>query len=186
MKEKLLKFFVGSFVGKNKPHLARVVGTFVGGLLLMTPLFSPETPAIDPGVGVAITEIHAPSADQVKDGLTVGELISAGLGLLMIWGSAFVSYLRAKNLDWLGNTLGPIFGRSLPSLGRRALVVAAAFFARVTAQPDLSPEAFSNMSVGGVLISLGLIAWANWSSATEDAKRNPVESAPEPYPIDAR
>lgn len=172
-----MKALLKLVVGKNIPHIARVVVTFVGGLLLATPLFSPDTVALDPGVGSAITEIGAPSAAEVKDGLNVGELIGAGLGLVAIWVSAFVSYLRAKNYDWLANLIGPLIGRSLPSLGRRVLVILAALLARASAQPEMAPEALANLPVATALGSVLLVAFANLWSATEDAKRNPVPPA---------
>jgi len=110
----------------------------------------------------------------VKDGLTVNEMVGTVLGLTAIWASAFVSWLRAKNLSWLANILGPIIGRSLPSFGRRLLVILAGLLARATAQPELAPDVLAQMPLVNILGTLGLVALANWSSATEDAKRNPV------------
>jgi len=181
MKDKLLKLIVG----KNLPHLARVAITALGAWLLTGALFSPDTTALDPAIGDAIAEVHAPSAEQVRDGLDIGEIFGVVGGTFLIWLSGFLSYLRGRNYDWLANWLGPIIGRSLPSLLRAGMTVLAAAFARFTAQPELAPEAFAQMPAATAIGAVLLVIANNVFSASEDAKRNPVLATPT-YPIDER
>lgn len=172
MKEKLIQLVVG----KNIPHLARVAITALGAWLLTGSLFSPDTVALDPSIGDAIVEVQAPSAEQVQTGLEVKEIFGIIGGFGLIWLSRFLSYLRAKKLDWLANWIGPLIGRSLPSLLRAGMTIAAAAFARFTAQPDLAPEAFADMPLASALAAGLLIVANNIFSATEDAKRNPIDA----------
>lgn len=170
MKEKLIKFVVG----KNLPHLARVACTFIGSALLATAVFSPEAAPLDAGVGEVIEQVPVPSAEGVRDGLTVGETVASVVGLLALWASRLMSWLRARNYDWAARIAGPLIGRSLPSFFRFLLVAAAGLLARLTAQPELAPEALANMPLATALGAIGAVLLANWSSATEDAERNPV------------
>lgn len=170
MKEKLLKLLVG----KNLPHLARVACTALGAWLLTGALFSPETVALDPSLGAAVEAIGAPSVAQVEDGLNVGELVAAIGGALLIWVSRLLSWLRAKNYDWLANIIGPLIGRSLPSLLRAGMTSLAVVLARFAVEPGVAPEALADKPLASVLGAVAIVLFNNFLSATEDAKRNPV------------
>ena len=172
MKDKLLKLIIG----KNLPHVARVLVTALGAFILTGQMFTGD-PALDPTVGDAVEQIGVPSAEQVKDGLTIGEIVSWVSGILLMWASRAISYARAKKLDWLANLIGPLIGRSLPSFGRAALVAIAGALARFTAQPELAPEVLADQPAANVIGAVLLVLLSNVFSATEDAKRNPVPVA---------
>lgn len=162
-------------IGKNLPHAGRWLATFVGSLFLTGALFSPETTALDASLADAAIAVQAPSAAQVEDGLTVQETFGTIGGFLLIWGSRLVSFFRAKNLDWVARIFGVFIGRSIPSGLRALMVIAAGALARFTAQPELAPEVLAQMPLANVLTAIALVIFANLTSATEDAKRNPVK-----------
>lgn len=178
MKDLLFKLIIG----KNLPHFARWLATGLGAILLTGPLFSPKTEALDAGLGPAAVEIGAPSADQVQDGMTVGELMAALGGTALIWSSRFISWMRARNLTGLARLIGPLIGRSIPSALRALMVIIAGALARFTAQPEIAPDVLAGMPVANVIGSVLLVMFANLMSATEDAKRNPVRQSLSSHP----
>lgn len=173
MKNKIIK----AVIGKNLPHVARVLMTALGAFILAGPMFTGDVPALDSTLGDAAEQVGVPSAEQVKDGLTNGEIAGWFSGILLMWASRAISYARAKKLDWLANLIGPLIGRSLPSLIRAGLVAVAGALARFTAQPELAPDALADQPAANVIGAVLLVLLSNVFSATEDAKRNPVPVA---------
>lgn len=173
---------IALIVGKNLPHLARLIATWLGSLLLLTPLFSSNAHPLDPSLVDVAGSIHAPSAAAVQDGLTMGEISATIAGLLAIWASRLISWFRAKNLDWLGSKIGFLIGRSLPSLGRAILVGISALLARSGIQPDAAPDALSKMPLANLIGAVLAVLIANLMSATEDAKRNPIKTPVAGFP----
>lgn len=169
------EFIIKLIVGKNLPHLGRVAVTALGSLLLSTALFSPETAALDSTLGEAVELIGAPAASDIDEGVTFGEFARAILGIGLIWFSRFLSYLRAKNLDWLANLVGPLLGRSVPSLIRALLVGVGTTMAYFTKEPSAAPEILADQPVASLVTAAGSFLLANFLSGTEDAKRNPVK-----------
>lgn len=174
----MIKSLAKFVIGKNLPSFARSIATFIGTLLLSTVVFDPGGVALDPSLGDAADVIAVPSAAQIQDGATFGETLSVLGGILLIWGSRFVSFLRAKNLDRVAGYVGPFIGRSIPSLLRAALTALSAGLAYLTASPAARPEDLVNQPITlGIGAVLSFIL-ARVMSATEDAKRNPVSKAP--------
>lgn len=163
------------FVGKNSASLGRAAATMLGGVILGSVLYSsgnlPDIlahPAPDDVVLADAFNEVVPSADEVKDGLTVEETVRTGFGFLLIWVSAFISYLRAKNLDWLANILGPLIGRSIPSLVRRSMTAVSGMLLYLGIQGS------TDLPLAGVGESIILFVLGRALSAWEDGKRNPV------------
>lgn len=173
---KLKLWAVKTVVGKNLPHLGRVCATFIGALILAGPLYSAKTEALDDSLADGATQIQVPDPTEVAQEPTVGTGVQALVGILLIWGSRVVSWLRAKNLPTLARWSGWLIGRSLPSVGRSLLVVFAGILARFTAQQEMSPEDLSSTPMAAVFTSILAVMAANLWSAIEDGKRNPVES----------
>lgn len=173
MKEKIVSYLIG----KNLPHLARVLMTALGALLLTLPLFDGKAEAIDPSLIEAIEATDAPSRAEVEDGLTLSEVAGAILGFLLIWASRLVSWVRSINPQ-VGAWIGAFIGRSWPSLGRALLTGAGVVTARWIGS-DNPPEVIVNTPLDS-LIGQGLallvpIILGNIWSKTEDGKRNPIE-----------
>ncbi len=178
MKTQLIKFIIG----KNTASLARAAATFVGSLLLASALFNGEGVALDPSIGGdAAVQANAPDAAAVKDGLTLGELASGTAGLILIWGSRFVSWLRARNLGWAARGVGFLIGRSVPSLIRAMLTAFAGGLAYLTGNPAEAPEVVAEHPVASVFAAMISFGMARWMSATEDAERNPVNGSGATY-----
>lgn len=173
---KLKLWAVKTVVGKNLPHLGRLCATLVGAFILAGPLYDAKTEALDPAVQEGAEQIQVPDATTVAQDPTVGTGVQALLGVLLIWGSRVVSWLRAKNLPSLAKWCGWLIGRSLPSMGRSILVVGAGMLARFTAQQEMSPEDLAGTPLAAIFASVLAVMAANLWSAIEDGKRNPVES----------
>lgn len=166
------------FIGKNLPSFARAIATFVGTVLLSTVVFDPGGVALDPALGEAADNLAVPSAAQIQDGVTFGEALSVVGGILLIWVSRFTSFLRAKNLPRVAKYVGPLIGRSIPSLIRAALTAVSAGLAYLTASPAARPEDLADQPLTlGIGAALSFLM-ARVLSATEDAKRNPIVSRP--------
>lgn len=174
---KLLKYFVG----KNIPHLARKIQTFVGGILIGSVVLVPS--AVDPTlIEGAGPDVVLPSAEEVASldpgNLTFGETIRLIMGMIMIWASRIMSWLRSRNRDWIADWFGLFVGRSLDSLGRAALTGMAGVMAWLSAQ-NFDPADLENAPLSSLFVAL--LGWmlASWSSSTQDRSLNPVESSPE-------
>jgi hypothetical protein len=172
MKSLLFKILVG----KNAPSLGRALAALVVGAILASVLFasgsSPELPPI-PGDDPALVEAyqqHVPSAAEVRDGLTVDELVRVAIAFLIFWVARLNSWLRARNLDWLAKAIGFLIGRSIPSLIRSLMDVAAGGLLYLgIARPEAA-----HMPLAGVGEALILFVASRVFSAIEDGKRNPV------------
>lgn len=164
-------------IGKNLPHLSRRLATFVGGLLIASVLFvqnSVEFPTeFQPIPGESIA-LPSPSEAEVRDGVSVGELLRVVIGVVMVFAARVTSFLRAKNLGVVANVLGPLIGRSLPSLFRAGLTLAASFLAFLTGMTGFDLGEIEGMQVTAFV---GFImSWLATSllSMIEDGKRNPI------------
>lgn len=172
-------------VGKNAPSLGRALAAIVVGAILASVLFANGTPELPPipGDDPALIEAyqeHAPSAAEVRDGLTVDELVRVGIAFLIFWVARLNSWLRARNLDWLAKAIGFLIGRSIPSLIRSLMDVAAGGLLYLgIVQPDLA-----HLPLGAVGEALILFVASRLFSAIEDGKRNPVPAVGDPYDAD--
>lgn len=100
-------------IGKNVPSLARSLVTLAGSSLVTYGLLSPESQ---------------------QDGLQVSELVLVPFGVLMVAGSRFTNWMRAKQLggrsmDKVGDYLGALLGRSIHSATRAAMTAVAGWLA---------------------------------------------------------
>lgn len=173
MKEKIVSYLIG----KNLPHLARVIVTGLGFLLLSLPLFDGKAVAIDPSLVEAIEATDAPSRAEVEDGLTLNEIVGALLGVMLIWTSRVISRIRAINPQ-VGTWLGGFIGRSWSSFGRAMLTGAGVLVARwigSDAPPEVIVDTPLDSILGQGLALLVPILLGNVWSKKEDGKTNPVE-----------
>lgn len=183
MKALILKLLVG----KNAPALGRALAQLLAGAILASVLFaagaSPDLPPIagdDPALVEAYRDT-APSAAEIRDGLDVSELVRILVAFLIVWVARLNSWLRARNLDWLAKAIGFLVGRSVPSLIRCLMDVAAGGLLYLgIARPDVAA-----MPLAGVGEALILFAASRLFSAIEDGNRNPVRALPlDPYDAD--
>ena len=161
-------WIINAIVGKNAASWGRAVSTWIGGLLLASALFSSTPTPIDPSLGDAVVAVNAPLADQVTDGLTVEEGFRAAAGILLILFSRMISWLRARKLDWLGNSLGFLAGRSADSAIRAAMTAASGLLTYIGYTGGLKG------SVGELATAAILFVVARLYSALQDSKANPV------------
>lgn len=162
---------LGVLIGKNAAHFGRKLTTYIGGLLLASVVF--QGGVIDPSLTVD-PAMALPTQADVEDGLTVGEAIRLGFGMILIWTSRLMSFLRASNRDGLANILGALVGRNLQSLFRAALTVVASFLTWIGVSgvdaPGLAGEPLFAI-LGAIISLLGTGA----SSFFLDSKANPVQ-----------
>lgn len=167
------------FVGKNAAALGRALAQLIAGAILASVLFhGGEVPDLSPvpGTDPAIADAYretAPTAEELRDGMTVEELARVAMAFLLVWAARFISYLRGRNLDWLASILGWIIGRSIPSLMRCLMDVAAGGLLYLGIA---KPEA-ATMPLASVIAALILWIASRLSSALEDGVRNPVTRA---------
>lgn len=174
MRDKLIQKILVFVVGKNLPHLVRLIMTWLGAFILAGPVFDSGGIPLDPALADAAIAAGVPAAAQVQDGLTVGEVFSVVSGMLLIWGSRLMSLVRASRVDWLAGIIGPLIGRSLPSLLRAALVAVSGFLVRYTGEGAFGVDSLSGANVGAVVLAVLSVLFANWFSHVEDGNRNPV------------
>lgn len=184
---KLKEILLKSLVGKNAPHLGRRIATFLGGLLLLAPIYSTTPQPLDPAIadvavedaghvepgapGATVAEqIDLPSVEEVKDGLDTGEIIQAIGGVVLIWGSRAVSFLRARNVGRLANIFGFVIGRGVHSGMRAAMTLLSSWLTVRGFAPDSDGnfDLASLISAGIVWGATGLYSW--W----QDGRQNPV------------
>jgi len=163
-------------IGKNAPAWGRAIVQVIVGAILASVLYAnlPEGAdfpvPLDPALVEAGDAVHVPQ-DQVEDGLTVDEGMKLLMAFILLWVSRFVSYVRARNLGWLADSIGWLIGRSIPSLLRTGADVLAGFFGYIGFVNFGDPGA---ADLGAIIGAIILYVFSRISSATEDQKRNPV------------
>lgn len=162
-------------IGKNSFHIARKIQTFLGGLLMSSVLFTGE---IDPSLAENAGHFIEPVTQaEIKDGLTLGEVMRVVAGFALWWGSRIISYFRARNRDVVAKFAGIIIGRSIHSLYRSLMTLAASAltFLGISGTGDGLLETPLVTIIGAAL----LLAGNGLSSFFQDSKPNPVESSPD-------
>lgn len=153
-------------VGKNSAHIARKISTWIGGLLMVSVAYP-----IDPAIATEGFENLTPA--EINDGLTMGELFRGIIGFAMFGASRAMSFLRARNLDWLAKWFGLLVGRSVHSLLRALLTVTSSFFVWIGfnggTEEGLLASPVTNI-IGGIIT---LLATGLYSSI-QDSRKNPV------------
>jgi len=170
------QFIFKSFIGKNIPTGARAITTFLASSLLIAPSVTKifYDGEIEPELAEAHQSIQV-TKDEVNDGLTVGEVVRLIAGASIAWASAFISWSRARKLDWLGKNLGFLFGRSVDSLVRRLLTLISGGIAYLSSNPEMAPEIIANHPVESVIASILTFASGRLISAFIDSGKNPIE-----------
>ena len=186
MKSLLFKLFIG----KNLPAFGRAIAQLIVGAILASVLYhgAASLPGMSPipGEDPALVDAYhqtAPAADQIADGLDMEELVKVLVAFTILWVSRLNSFLRARNLDWLAKIIGWLIGRSIPSLCRTLMDVAAGGLLYLGIAKADAPGATL------VTVITAVLAWiaSRLSSALEDGKRNPVLRAvpvEDPYDVD--
>jgi len=119
-------------IGKNIASLLRSLTTLIGATLVTTGYLT---------------------ADQTADGLQVGELSQIASGILLVFASRLINYVRAKvlfgrSLSPLAEYVGPIMGRSIHSGIRAALTfVTGALITIGAAAPGATESDIANLDL---------------------------------------
>lgn len=163
-----LIFILKLIIGKNTPALVRRIVTWIGAALVALAATHAAGP-LDPSLGAASS-----LGDISAENLTLGQVVQVVTGLLMIYASRLMSFLRARRLDLVASWVGPLIGRSIPQLLGAGLTAVSGWLAVLGINSE-DPASLPVATIIGAIVSWALAAAL---SAWEDERRNPHTSSP--------
>jgi len=172
MNNLFMRILLKVLIGKNSASLIRRIVTWIGAILVGVAIKVGGHPDAEPIPGVTL-----PGAGDLSGDMSVGDMLTAIIGVLLIWVSRFMSFLRARNLDWVAEWVGPLIGRSVPQLLGAGLAVVSGILGYVGYQ-DMEGTDLGTMPVTTLVGAV--VAWMASAalSAFEDGTRNQVETSP--------